>query len=304
MHHSRERRMISGRVETRALTDTEKAAGYIGALTGVIPLNSDSVQLRDRRLNHGQPFIERIAPKAFAGAADVMGMAGHTEDTLAAFARQGVNLTLVETADELRYDALIPDTSVGRDLLELSAKQIVRGTSFEFELGAEDKWETRSDGTAVRTVTRGRLTTVNPVIWPAYNESELGVSFRGRPEGAGEERGFYVYQDSDFTWADDTVTPDCAYALAAIGAATCALSEALRYLREQPAGLLVDLAGRQVTEAAATVQTLTEFLVAHGATINPEARQRATARLNEARAQISHQSPQAPRERALRIIHR
>jgi HK97 family phage prohead protease len=301
---TRERRMVTGKVEVRALTDAEKADGYIGALTGIIPLNTDSVVLRDRRLNNGQPFVERIAPKAFDGASEVMGMAGHTEYTLAAFARQGVNLTLTETATELRWDARIPNTSAGRDLLELGSKGIVRGTSFEFDVGAEDHWEKRSDGTSVRTVKRGKLSTVNPVIWPAYDDSELSVSMRSRAEQ--EDRSYYLYQDRDFTWNDRTVTPDCAYGLAAIGAATCVLAEALRYLREQPAGALVDLARAQVVHAAEQIKTLTDFLVANGATINPDALQRATERLTEARASASAKEfPQpSPRERQLRALHR
>jgi phage head maturation protease len=303
MNTNRFKRSGRGNVEIRSLTDKERADGYIGALTDTIPYNTDSVVLRDRRLNNGQPFVERMAPKCFEGAKDVMGMAGHTEDTLAAFARQGVNLTLTETADGYRWDALVPDTSAGRDLMVQARLGIVRGSSFEFGVGAEDRWEKRSDGTSVRTVVRGELSTVQPVIWPAYDTKELSVSVRGAG-GDSEARGYYLYQDADFTWADKTVTPDCSYALAAIGAATCALNESLRYLREQPAGALVDLARAQAAAAADTVKTLADFLVANGATINPEATQRATQRLAEARTLISHESPQAHRERGLRIIHR
>jgi HK97 family phage prohead protease len=302
---ARERRMVSGCVECRAVTDAEKSEGWIGVITGLIPLNADSVQLRDRRLNNGQPFVERIAPKAFAEPAEVMAMAGHTEETLAAFARQGVNLSIEETASEIRWVAKVPDTSAGRDLIELAKRGIVRGTSFEFDVGAEDKWETRADGTRVRTVTRGRLSTVNPVIWPAYDDSALSVSLRsGR--AAAEERGYWLYQDSDFAWGKNPPTPDCAFALAAIGAATCQLAESLRYLREQPAGGLVDLARAQVTQAADAIKQLTDFLVAHGATIDPAAMQRATERLTEARSaaapkELSTPQPSA-RERLLRIL--
>ncbi len=302
MKNNRFERMSRGPVECRALTDAEKAAGWIGALRGIIPLNTDSVVLRDRRLNNGQPFVERIAHKCFDGAEGVMGMAGHTEDTLAAFARQGVNLTLTETTTELQWDALIPDTSAGRDLLVQARHGIVQGTSFAFGVGADDKWEKRADGTSVRTVVRGELSTVQPVIWPAYDKSELSVSMRGR--GGKEERGYYVYQDGDYTWGDSTVTPDCAFALAMIGAATCTLAESLRYLREQPVGALVDLARQQAGAAADSVKALADFLVANGATINPDALKRADERLTEARSLISHESPQAHRERGLRIIHR
>ncbi len=297
---TREKRMITGRVEIRALTDAEKSDGYIGALTGHIPLNSDSVVLRDRRLNNGQPFVERIAPKAFAGAEDVMAMAGHTEDTLAAFARQGVNLTITESATELRWDALIPNTSAGRDLLELGAKKIVRGTSFEFGVGATDKWEKRSDGTAVRTVEAGTLLTVNPVIWPAYDESDLTVSMRSR-----SRRAYYVMQPEDYIYCDDTASADLGYALASLGGETAELTEALRYLRENPQGAHAAYATQEVADASAAITALTAWLAANGATVPADMQARATKATTEAREKLSPTNqPQGPRDRSLRILHR
>lgn len=320
----REKRMITGRVEKRALTAEEKSAGWIGALTGRIPLNSDSVLLRDRRLNGGQPFIERIASKAFAGAEDVMAMAGHTEETLGAFARQGVNLTLTHTADELRYDALLPATTAGRDLLELADKQIVRGTSFEFEVGADDKWEKRADGTAIRIVERGKLLTVNPVIWPAYDDSSLSVSLRGRraaradDEAGPEERGQYLCTDSTgrLDWYDPTVSADLRFAQNALARATWALADALEYLRAVAvmaaqgdaagAGAHAALARAEVAAAAERATALVAWLAASGAEVNPAALQRATERIAAGRAalavQASSSQPDHDRERRARIL--
>lgn len=298
----REKRMITGRVETRALTAAEKAAGYIGALTGLIPLNSDSVTLRDRRLNNGQPFVERIAPKAFAAATDVMGMAGHTDDTLAAFARQGVNLTLTESANELRWDALIPNTSAGRDLLELGQKQIVRGTSFEFDVGAKDKWEQRADGTAVRTVEQGTLRTVNPVIWPAYDDSELSVSLRGQ-RGPAEDRGCYYRPDGVIDCWDPTITADTKFAAAALGRCTYALTDALEYLRAMPAGALAEHAQAEIAGAAAMAKPLIDWLAAHGATVNPAMQAHAADMQQRAAAALAPLSQaEHDRERRLRIL--
>jgi hypothetical protein len=143
---TRERRSVGG-LELGTLTDAEKAEGYVGVLTGKIPLDTDSTVLRDRRINNGRPFVERIARNAFADSIDkgedIMGMAGHTDATLAAFARSGANLVLSRDATAIHYRALLPDTQTGKDLLELAQKKIIRGTSFEFDLGAEDKWERR-----------------------------------------------------------------------------------------------------------------------------------------------------------------
>lgn len=296
---NREIRTALCKVETRALTDAEKSAGYIGALTGVIPYNSDSVTLRDRRLNNGQPFVERIAPKAFDGASEVMAMAGHSEATLDAFARQGVNLTIDHGENELRWTALVPNTSAGRDLLELAAKGVVRGTSFEFNVGAADTWETRSDGTRVRTVTRGTLTAVNPVVWPAYDDSSLSVSMRS------SRRTSYFGSDVSY---DPTASDDVAFAVESLGAEVCCLTDALEYLRENPQGAHVAYAQKEAADCADAIKQLTDWLAANGATIDAAAIARAKQLANDARSvgkqSSSPNEPQTSREQALRILHR
>ena len=296
----RERRCAFGAVETRALSDAEKSAGYIGVLVGVIPLNTDSVTLRDRGLNNGQPFVERIAPKAFDSSADVIAVVGHTDDPLAAFARAGANLTLLETATELRWEALLPDTQAGRDLAELGAKKILRGTSFEFERGATDTWEKRTDGTAVRTVTKGALVRVNPVLDPAYADSSITVDLRERVA-----RSAYFGTDVGY---DPSATADTIYAVEALGAELCELTDALEYLRASPAGALADYASRQVGESAAAVTELTAFLAANGAQVSAAMAGRAAEKLKEARAAAAKEDPApskisaSPRELGLRIL--
>jgi phage head maturation protease len=297
---TRERRCAFSAVETRALTAAEKSAGYIGVLVGVIPLNTDSVTLRDRGLNNGQPFVERIAPKAFAEAADVIAVVGHTDDPLAAFARGGANLTLIETEKEIRWEALLPDTQAGRDLAELGAKKILRGTSFEFERGATDAWEKRSDGTAVRTVTKGNLVRVNPVLEPAYAESSLSVDLRARIN-----RDCYFSTDVAY---DPTATEETCYALDALGDKLDELTDALEYLRASSGGALTDYANRQVAESAAAVTELTAFLAANGAQVDPALASRAAEKLSEARKAPAKKDvapvaiSETPRESALRIL--
>jgi HK97 family phage prohead protease len=186
MKTNREFRARMG-IELRAATAEEKAKGYIGALCGEIPFNTDSAPLSERGVNRGQPFIEQIAPDAFklsrSEDGDVMGFAGHTQDPLSAFARMGENLVITEDEKSLRYRALVPDTAAGRDLITLTEKKIIRGTSFEFSLrSGGEKWSKRGD-VDVRTVTDAQLFTVNPVAFPAYPGSEL-TSERGAPGGA------------------------------------------------------------------------------------------------------------------------
>lgn len=302
------RRAILNCVETRALTDAEKAAGYVGALTGKIPYNSDSGVLRDRRLNNGQPFVERIAPKAFARSiADgkVMGMAGHTDDPLCAFGRAGANMTMTDGDECMRWDALVPNTTAGRDLVELVDKRILTGTSFEFDVGAKDTWEKRGDGTAVRTVTEGTLSAVNPVVWPAYDSSELSVSMRSRLR-----RGYWQYQDEDYANGDGNMTPDVAYAVAALGMEIAGLTEALDYLRDvqDAAPELAQYARDEVKECRTSAKLLVDFLAKNGDAVPAAALDRARAKLTESRAAVPDEQPAtlspeaAARERRLREL--
>jgi HK97 family phage prohead protease len=132
--HTRETRFFKSKVELRVLTPEQKAAGYIGEMRGFIPYGSDSREMRDGR---GLAFVERLAPGVFTRSlADagqtVFADVGHND--AATFARSGVNLTLEDSAAGLTWTALLPDTTVGRDLKANVALGIIDGTSFEFEL--------------------------------------------------------------------------------------------------------------------------------------------------------------------------
>lgn len=308
---TRELRAHQGGIELRQVTDQEKAAGYIGALIGDIPYESDSQELRDRSLNRGQPFIERLAPDAFkrslAEDADQMGFAGHTDDPLAAFARVGENLTITTSDRGLQWRALIPDTQAGRDIVTLADKKIIRGTSFEFNINAGgDKWEKR-DGKDVRTITEARLYTVNPVAFPAYPGSELTAE-RSLVRKA-KRRGYYLPDDDDYTYGDDTITCDTAFALAALQLELCELEESLEYLRCAGAngGKLADYAKGEVTESTESVKLLADFLAANGAEINQTPAgtammDRAKAKITEARAATTNSENAEQRERRVRLL--
>ena len=174
----RETRFMLGKIEARALTAGERAAGYIGAIAGFIPFARDSRPLRDAA---GKTFVERLAPGVFTRSlADakqvVFADVGHR--AAATFARSGINLRLVETQAGLSYTALLPDTSTGRDLRSNVRLGIISGTSFEFELRAGDAaaqaWEKR-DALPVRTIRSAILHRVNPVTEPAYLETTLAA---------------------------------------------------------------------------------------------------------------------------------
>ena len=286
----REIRKIGG-LEKRELTQQEKDAGYIGALRGRIPYNCDSSPLMMR--GRKEPFIEQMAPGCFnrsiAQSGDVLAFAGHTDDPVKAFARSGANLTLNDSSDALNYEALVPDTQAGRDLLELVDRGVIRGTSFEFSIPDEragQKWEKR-DGKDVRTVTDADLFTVNPVAVPAYPDSSLSSE-------RGYKRGIYLVEADDYAWTDPDMTEDTAYALSQLNIEVCELTNALDYLRDQPTGALADYAKAEISESEESINELVAFLAKNGAEVNPASLERAKKVTAEARsAAVDTNSPQA-----------
>lgn len=188
MHTTRELRFYRGKIELRALTPDETKAGYIGAVDGFIPYESDSRQLRDMA---GKAFVERLAPGVFArsladAAQVVFADVGHND--AATFARSGVNLTIAETKEGLKWSALLPDTSVGRDLKTNVQLGIIDGTSFEFQIRSDgakrtgESWAQRG-AEAVRTITDAILHRVNPVTEPAYLHTALAARAAGAEAG-------------------------------------------------------------------------------------------------------------------------
>ena len=287
-------------LEKRTLTDAEKQAGYIGAIHGVIPFNSDSVVLSKR--GRAKPFVEQIAPEAFKRSLtedkDIMANAGHTDDPLAALGRIGENLTVTTTATELRWEALVPDTQAGKDMMSLVDKNIITGTSFEFEVrgAAGEKWEKRDDQLDQRTILDARLIAFNPVTWPAYADSSLTVEMRRR-----EWRDSYFGSDCSY---DPMVSDDVAYAIKSLGAEVCELCDALEYLRENPAGAHLAYATAEAADAAESITALTAWLAANGATVPADMQARATKALTEARARAAApiSQPDHDRERRFRIL--
>lgn len=306
--NTRELRARQGGIELRQVTDDEKKAGYIGSLVGEIPYASDSQELRDRGVNRGQPFVERLAPDAFKRSLeedkDQMAFAGHTDDPLAAFARVGENLTITSSERGLTWRALIPDTQAGRDMVTLTQRGIIKGTSFEFTLNdGGDSWEKR-DGKDVRTINNARLYTVNPVAFPAYPGSELTAE-RSLHRKA-KRRGLYAYSDAEY---DPSMTCDARYACDALCDELDELADAIDYLRclQMPdttaTGALKDYAQRELAESAKSVAELTAWLAANGATVNPDVLDRANKTLTEARAASAQTiSENAGRQRRTRIL--
>jgi HK97 family phage prohead protease len=277
------------RLECRSLTDEEKSAGFIGAIRGSIPFNADS-QVMQRRDKSGKirPFVERIAPEAFtrslAEDRDIVATAGHAEDPLSAFAILGENLTIETNERSMDWEAKVPDTQAGRDLMTLVEMGIIKGTSFEFlprENG--ETWEKRGADMDVRTITDARLFEVNPVKWPAYLGTSLTVEMRGRYATPGA-------WDSRYDHYDSTVTGPVSYAQSMLQPLTAWLTNSLEFLRDQPDSTLAAFARKHVDQIAEQITELTAWLKDNGAEL-PEETSVAMRSLKDFRKECRQSAP-------------
>lgn len=124
------------------------------------------------------PFIERIAPGAFAKSLrsrkqDIKLYVNHNSDMVLASRRSG-SLRLSEDSIGLRVEADLPETSYARDLKDLMQRGIVDKMSFGFQVDKRgDMWN--EDGTE-RTLTSLRLFEVSVVTgFPAYEATQAAV---------------------------------------------------------------------------------------------------------------------------------
>ena len=131
-------------------------------------------------------FREVIAPTAFEGRLedDVRFLFNHDPNMLLA---RSTNGTLKMSVDKvgLRYEAQIPDTSTGRDVLTLLRNNTLNQNSFAFVV-EDDSWEVQ-DGMNIRTINKvSMLADISLVSYPAYNEAKT-VALRSMEEWKQQE---------------------------------------------------------------------------------------------------------------------
>lgn len=165
-----EGRLMPGKMEIRAFTEAiEVRAGGDGmSFTGYAAVfDSPSEPL---------PFIERIAPGAFASTIrsknNVYLLRNHDFGSPLARTRNK-SMTLTEDGHGLRVEAKLPDTTDGRDLAVLLRDGIVDSMSFGFSVPKNgDVW---SDDGMQRTLRSVRLHEVSIVTMPAYRATTASV---------------------------------------------------------------------------------------------------------------------------------
>ena len=118
------------------------------------------------------PFIERIAPGAFKRSLkarnDIKLLWNHDTGSVLGSTRAGT-LKLEEDSHGLRVTAMLPETSLGKDVRTLVQRGDVSAMSFGFSVPANgDSWNT--DGTE-RTLRSVRIHEVSIVAFPAYSQT-------------------------------------------------------------------------------------------------------------------------------------
>jgi len=118
------------------------------------------------------PFIERIAPGAFKRSLkarnDIKLLWNHDTGSVLGSTRAGT-LKLEEDAHGLRVTAVLPETTLGKDVRTLVQRGDVNAMSFGFSVPANgDSWNT--DGTE-RTLRSVRIHEVSIVAFPAYTST-------------------------------------------------------------------------------------------------------------------------------------
>ena len=125
------------------------------------------------------PFIERIAPGAFKRSLkarnDIKLLWNHDTGSVLGSTRAGT-LKLEEDNYGLRVTAVLPETTLGKDVRTLVQRGDVSAMSFGFSVPANgDTWNT--DGTE-RTLRSVRIHEVSIVAFPAYSQTAGTASVR------------------------------------------------------------------------------------------------------------------------------
>jgi len=148
-------------VELREVDGVRRVEGYAAVF------NSET--------NIGERFAEVIAPGAFEGRLADNVVAALNHNTGQPLAKVGAGLSLSVDSRGLKYGFDVPDTSTGRDLVELMRRGIVSGSSFAFTVES-DNWERRENGLDLRTIEKvGRLIDVSAVTTGAYSEASVAL---------------------------------------------------------------------------------------------------------------------------------
>lgn len=122
-------------------------------------------------------FREKISAGAFDEAltgSDVRCLKNH-DSNLILGRTSAETLSIESDSVGLRFEVLLPDTTVGRDVAEEVRRKDITGCSFAFTI-SEDIWAKKDDGTMERTITQIKdLFDIGPVVFPAYQDTTVSA---------------------------------------------------------------------------------------------------------------------------------
>lgn len=123
-------------------------------------------------------FTEVIEPSALNGVlerSDIFCLLDHSKNRgVLARSKYGSGSLSLQVDDKgLKYRFKAPKTALGDELLEALERRDITSSSFAFQI-KDDKWEKRSGGKYVRTITAfDQLFDVSPVYQPAYESTTV-----------------------------------------------------------------------------------------------------------------------------------
>lgn len=186
------RLIVEPGIEFRAATDD---SGGLGSLHGVAVRWGDLSSHLWSDYATGKSVRERFERGAFlpalADGADPRCLVNHDGRMLVGRLTSGT-LRVNETDIGLEYDVDVPNTTVGRDLVELVRRGDLSGSSFSFRVMKDgQQWDEESDK-VIRTIRRvAEINDVGPVTFPAYETSSIAIAqrslegFRARRSASG-----------------------------------------------------------------------------------------------------------------------
>lgn len=134
--------------------------------------------------------VERMMPGAFDKALergdDVRALLNHDPNCLLGRTKSGT-LKLSADAKGLQYEVTPGDTSVARDVIEHLKRGDISGSSITFVVDEERWTETKAeDGKwhVLREILSVSLADCSPVVYPAYENTSVGLRSEGEPDEA------------------------------------------------------------------------------------------------------------------------
>jgi HK97 family phage prohead protease len=166
------------KVELRGADDPVGGARLDGyAALWDVPSQTLSAEEDSRNGSYGMSFVEVIRKGAFSRAIaqsqDVRCLWNHEDEDVLGRTASGT-LTLREDDIGLRFECLLPDTSLGRDVAELVRRGDVNQCSFAFSV-VTDRWSGGGASGYVRELLDVDLYDVGPVTYPAYLQTSVQV---------------------------------------------------------------------------------------------------------------------------------